>query len=391
MKPWELDENEEVEMPIRSKYIIGRCMSAVGTILYILAITVSVSLTQYYVATADKAGNVNARQYGAYAVSAQIKIFSFAWDYVSPKLTHLEQHVTMNAWDESMAMKIYSVNFFNTFFPFFYIAFLMPLLDDRGDPRHLLTYNIEICFVFYLLFGLLDVILPYVSFRYKVWKQTKAIHQLRSEEEVKVSFLENQSKLDQYTGGTMTDDFMQVIFPLAFVALFSAAFPLYACGLAIINLKMQTSVDAWKLCNTYRRTFPVMVDGIGIWNRVLYRLGCWSLLVNLLLIFNRIDVHCFLAFSPKLEQVLSQSPITLKVALFLGLMNLFFILWMVLDSSVPDMSSSTQLSVNRQELQINRLLQEKTSYNEQITLWCNGDVENHQFQSIPPLRSQSSP
>jgi len=387
LRPWPIDENETVEEPIGSKLAVGLAISILGQLLFIALIVICVSYTQYKASVEDARGHASAQKVAALAVSAQIQVFSYTWGWLSAVLTDQEQHMTIRAWHESKARKTFVVGFFNTFFSFFYVGFFQRFVDPKAVSSNTLQTSMQIVYGTYVILGLVDLVKPYLESRTKVWR---ARGRRGTDSSNYMPVIEKQAALSKYTGESLAGDYMQVCFPIGFVVLFSVVMPLLTVVLAFVTLLVQQRADAWKLLNTYRRPFPDMVDGIGMWNKVMHGLEIISICVNLLLLLTHFDAARFLAFVPGLREDLTARPVVTKALIFFVTLNVILACKAGFDFLVPDETERTTLEKKRQDYQRLRLLEKKAEFREGATMWAEGDEVASAFHENPPnLRSRA--
>merc|ERR1719235_2303833 len=142
----------------------------------------------------------------AFALTVQIKVFDYIWSFIATKLAEGEQHKTLYQFHQSREEKLFIIKFINTFNSFFYIAYVQTWMDPESCIRHgpdgcreLLRTQVGIVVVTYIGFSLFFMILPFLSLKYRVFKER---HHARKKGDtyVKPSFLEAQAKRDQYDG-----------------------------------------------------------------------------------------------------------------------------------------------------------------------------------------------
>merc|ERR1719359_2007475 len=119
----------------------------------------------------------------------------------------------------------------------------------------------------YITFGVLDIALPLISLKFKIWKEARAALS-HGHDVFKQSLLEQQVMMDPYTGQDQRDDYLAVIFPVAFIMMFGTMLPSMVF-LAFLSLASQIRTHAWKLSGATRRTFPTKAEGIGLWDSIL--------------------------------------------------------------------------------------------------------------------------
>jgi len=210
--------------------------------------------------------------------------------------------------------------------------------------------------VTYIAFSIVSMLQPYVYLKYRMKKE-------RRQSRFQPSFLEAQAKRDVYDGGTLMDDYVMLLSPVAFVCLFGMVRPditVFAC----IALSLQIRSSGWKLLRAYQRPFPHPAKNIGHVNKVLTALLCATILNNIGL------------FLTQLENANSLLPEVLQHAdgptrTFFVLENLAGCAVAALAYMVPDVSSRTKLSRARQALQLRVLSQRR----EQLILGSQSDAE----------------
>lgn len=177
---------------------------------------------------------------------------------------------TVHAFHQSKSIKLFIVIFLNTFWPFFYTAFVRPWLRPRScgvdHCQELLRTNIVITYVTYASFGILDMLLPLISYTVRTGREARAFKKKGGQSYV-LSSVEAEAKMDEYDGDVETYDYFQIVFPLAFIIFFSMIGPMCLI-MALVEVSLQIRADATKLVFFYRRPLPHNVLGIGNWNKV---------------------------------------------------------------------------------------------------------------------------
>eukprot|EP00933_Yihiella_yeosuensis_P005457 TRINITY_DN10996_c1_g1_i2.p1 TRINITY_DN10996_c1_g1~~TRINITY_DN10996_c1_g1_i2.p1 ORF type:complete len:518 (-),score=69.37 TRINITY_DN10996_c1_g1_i2:578-2131(-) len=161
----ELDENRLELRADSSKQRRGIAMSCVVSVLYMCLVTCGVAANQMWAAHENRKGNSFASHVAALMLTVQIKIFDVMWSFIGPALTKGEQHVTLRGYNQSQALKTFLMQFINTFYAFYYIAFFEDWVDPdscriAGGCGYLLEQNLFIVFATYVAFGVVDMGLP---------------------------------------------------------------------------------------------------------------------------------------------------------------------------------------------------------------------------------------
>eukprot|EP00429_Kryptoperidinium_foliaceum_P095775 CAMPEP_0176250504 /NCGR_PEP_ID=MMETSP0121_2-20121125/34519_1 /TAXON_ID=160619 /ORGANISM="Kryptoperidinium foliaceum, Strain CCMP 1326" /LENGTH=526 /DNA_ID=CAMNT_0017590221 /DNA_START=39 /DNA_END=1618 /DNA_ORIENTATION=+ len=358
LSPSPLDESKLVLRPDKRKRFFGAIVSVAVQASFMALIITAVSLNQYYAAVSDARGNTTAFQLAAVLLTVQIKV---GRDHTAD----LEQKVTLQAYDQSKARKIFMMKFVNTFYSFFYIAFFEQVLDPKGCAqgggcKSLLKTNLYIVYLTYITFGVLDVVLPVATFKVRVWMEARAMRKT-GKVPVSLSLLEEQAKMNVYDGDECTADYLQIALPMYFFVLFSMVSPLFIVGLATVALATQLRADAWKLLVAYRRAFPFPSDGIGIWDDIVTFLEFLGVAVNVLLMLNQLDFVRLLVLCPIFQEEARQRPMIMKSLSFFVLLAAFILFRMLLNMYVSDEPAELKLRKAQQELQRVRLFQQQTA------------------------------
>lgn len=204
-----------------------------------------------------------------------------------------------------------------------------------------------------------------------------------------MGFVEQQAKMDSYSGKESAEDFFQIFLPMYFLVLFGMVSPLFSVGLALLTIATQLRVDAWKLLTGYRRVFPDRVGGIGItWNRIITALEFLCITTNILLMLTQLDIQSMVGFWPSLRLNLLERPILVKLLLFVILMNFFIAVRALLNYVISDEPDAVIREKDRQEWQRMKLGEKQTDElkRENITLRViGGDQLSPAIGSARPL------
>lgn len=179
-----------------------------------------------------------------------------------------------------------------------------------------------------------------------------------------------------YEGVDAAGDYLQVILPLAFVVLFGAVMPLCAL-LGFVATATQLRADAWKLLNSYQRTFPSKAKGIGIWNRILTVLSYVSVINGTALLLTQVDDwNAYLPFPEEFS----------GLAAFFILENIFMCVKVVCDVLVSDTPDVTEREKERQDVQRSRLVEAENDCTlGEIKLECFGDASGSTLRKVGKL------
>jgi len=204
----------------------------------------------------------------------------------------------------------------------------------------------------------------------------------------KLSLLEEQSKMSEYTGQMEDADYLQSLFPVAFVMLFGTMMPA-SVFLAFLALSSQIRTHAWKLTKVSQRPFPVRCAGIGVWDGVMNVLTYVSVFNTIGLMVIQVDDIClYIPGFWRLTDALgtARSGSSAKMIAFFFLQNAAILTKMIVDYTVSDVAPDTALERLRQEVQRVRISERgNVEMHESIAMRCTVDLEKNSFENLPPL------
>lgn len=224
----------------------------------------------------------NAEMVGKYLITINIKIVAAVWGFLSPTLTGWENHKTKQELKSAMVIKIFIVKAVVYFYPFLYIAFLKKYFEgcgldaDGNDCIPELNENLAIFFATHIATVLVMILFSVGVTKFSIMREISNAKEKHGMTEA-YSYLELQSKCPQYLNDT--DDFMELIFSLAFVMMFSAALPVMA-WLAFACNVVEMKILAWRMVYVNQRSVPTGQHGIGIWSDIIKAICVLSILCN---------------------------------------------------------------------------------------------------------------
>jgi len=403
-KPSPLDENKLELLASPTSRLMGRTISVVVTVLVLFLVIACVGLNQYTAGKWSGRGKtfdvhmfgrtvqLSAGTIGAVILSLQIQFWDKLWSYVIvDRLNDLEQHVSQYAYDQARVAKTFAFKFINTFYAFFYIAYVQQFLNPAGcagDCKTYLVKQLAIVFTTYISLGVVDMGLPYAKMKCKLWWEDRETRK-HGHDVFKLSLLEQQAKMSEYTGQTEDADYLSSLFPVAFVMLFGTMMPASVL-LAFFALSSQIRTHAWKLSKVSRRPFPVRTSSIGIWDAILNGLTYVSVFNTIGLMVTQVnDVCAYIPHFWRLTEALGipANGKAAKLIAFFFLQNVAIIFKMIVDNRMSDVTSQTELERLRQEVQRVRLSERgNREIHEDINLRCSVDFEKAAWDQVPPLR-----
>jgi hypothetical protein len=140
--------------------------------------------------------------------------------------------------------------------------------------------------------------------------------------------------------GTFTD-YSGVVIQYGYTTMFIAAFPL-ATVMSFINNYVQMRVDAWKLCQLFRRPIPQSREDIGSWYHILEIMAVAAVFVNAGLV----------AFT---STVVNNFTWNERIWIFIGMSCGILIAKYLISIAIPDTPREVQIQIERQEYIVGKL------------------------------------
>jgi len=296
--------------------------------------------------TASKTLNSSGIQFGGIIASLlnaiQIYILNELYGRVAIYLNNYENHRTDTDYEDSLISKTFIFQFVNSFSALFYIAFIkMTILDEDpcvGDCMKELQTTLGTIFITRLATGSLSSILgPYIAQKTNKAEEMKGIDDINDISEVELSFMAPEY---HHMLGTF-NDYADMMIQFGYATMFITAFPL-ATVLALISNYIKMRVDAWKLCQLYRRPEPKTVEDIGAWFNILNITSLFAVFVNSALI----------AFT---STITINTTFTGKIWIFLGTSIGVLLLKYIINIYIPDIPLDVDIQLQRKKYIIDKL------------------------------------
>ncbi|KAF4667585.1 Anoctamin [Perkinsus chesapeaki] len=268
-------------------------------------------------------GADRAAEIAATMITMQIKVFDALWDKTSKWLTDRENHKTKSQWKNSMVIKSFMVKFFNSFYPFLYVAFAKQFVDgcpaDETGCMPELQKNLAVFFVVHTATVLSKTMMVVLSTKKAVRDEIRAVHRL-GDSSSRYTYLQLQAKTNSY-GGT-SEDYLESSVQFGFVTCFSVVLPPIAL-LALLSNFIKYRLMAYRQCKILRRSYPAASEGIGAWSGLFGAISSLAVLVNCgLVVF--------------VMQPAKGFDLQTQLALFLLFEHVLFFLKLIVDLAVPD-------------------------------------------------------
>lgn len=265
--------------------------------------------------------------------AVQIQVLNMIYGKVAVWLTDYENHRTNTNYEDSLVAKTFVFQFVNSFASLFYIAFVKPFIAPYDTClvsclKELQT-NLGTIFLTRLATGsLTSILVPYINSKLAERTQSKGV-KLSDLSDVEMQFLQQEYHV---VLGTFTD-YAGLVMQFGYATMFISAYPL-ATVLAFVSNYVQLRVDAWKLCQFYRRPEPRGAADIGTWYSILEIISVLAVLVNAGLI----------AFTGTFVSTLSWAA---RTWVFVGMSGGVLIVKFVVSLVIPDVPREVEIQLER--------------------------------------------
>eukprot|EP00127_Corallochytrium_limacisporum_P004673 Clim_evm27s172 gene=Clim_evmTU27s172 len=291
------------------------------------------------------AGTITASVTGAIINVIVINILGLIYTKLARVLTDWENHQTKMSYRDSLNVKEFLFNFFNTYSPMIYIAFYKPfILPQPGERQEIFGVELDSCppggcmaelglFSAVILvskglfMNVVEMLMPTINaYTAKMWSggdKKVATHQpekIAPEEQEKSATTEDNA--DETEGestnpgsasvtrkGTLADksklidkqdfrweadyelspfgsldpEYMELVIQFGTMSLFVPAFPL-APALALLNNVIEMRLDATKFLRNFRRPIAERAQDIGTWQSIFEGMAFLAVVFNALII-----------------------------------------------------------------------------------------------------------
>jgi anoctamin-10/anoctamin-7 len=249
-------------------------MGVVTLVFLVVGVVVGIYLLRY--AVSGDIGDSNAQTVASIANAVQIQVVNYIYSFIANALSERENHRTDTQFEDTMIAKIFWFQFVNSYASFFYLAFIAESVGDCPDEgcMSVLTINLAIIFLVRLLSGnAMEILLPYLSYKFKYVKLI-AMHW------GKISRPEAEARLEKYDlMSSSIEDYAEVAIQYGYTALFVTALPMAAACAYVSNL-VEMKGDVWKLLNLHQRPFPKGAEDIGTWQTIFLIISMAAVVTN---------------------------------------------------------------------------------------------------------------
>lgn len=257
---------------LRTIRIFNSIVATFSLIIVILGAYVSVQLVR--LSLEASASSSTAENVSSILNAVLINGLNSLYSFVAVALTEWENHRTDTEYENSMIVKIFAVQFINSYASFFYLAFIAPSVGDCESPNSCmrsLASNLGILFATELVTGTIigKVIVPKLLFwlRQRSYKANILASDQNNGRDITVpekEFLRQPVNLQQHN----FDVYAELVLQFGYTSLFASALPimsLYAFGLNVARVQS----DCYSWFHILQRPPPKGGEDIGSWQAIL--------------------------------------------------------------------------------------------------------------------------
>ena len=204
--------------------------------------------------------------------AVQIRIMNIVFDKIATWLNDWENHETETEYNNRLAVKIFIFRFFNSYVSLFYLSYFCEEADNGAGKNicmDILGIQLAVIFFFSLFLNIIEISVPYllmkrrmISEDWKIKEQQKKDPTIRSE----LYPVESEAKRESYESPLF--DYIEMIIEFGYVALFGTSLPILPL-LLLFEILFEIRVDAWKICNIYKRADPHRSEDIGVFKDII--------------------------------------------------------------------------------------------------------------------------
>ena len=322
----------------RNTFIFQSSLAIVGLSSVVVGVVASLyTLKQYLVQYGVEPGK--AQTYASIVNSVLIQVTNFLFSFVADELTKRENHRTQSGHDDSLVVKIFSLQFINSFTSFFYLAFLSEVLTASPNcGEHGCMYSLSLNLITIFAIRLISqqavqLVMPWIAFRYKLAGGAFASFVL-GQQKKRRSRPELEFLLTPYDShSSFIDDMMDATIQFGFVSLFITSFP-GAAALALCSNMLGLKGKAWKMLNIHQRPTPVALENIGTFQSLLLITAICAVITNAALVVFTMNV-------------LNMYSTEFRMWIFVGFQWVCFALQAITMEAIPDEPEAIQLHKQR--------------------------------------------
>eukprot|EP01025_Chloroclados_australasicus_P029752 TRINITY_DN2972_c0_g1_i4.p1 TRINITY_DN2972_c0_g1~~TRINITY_DN2972_c0_g1_i4.p1 ORF type:complete len:533 (-),score=62.78 TRINITY_DN2972_c0_g1_i4:1144-2646(-) len=305
-------------------------------------------------------------------------------------LTQLENHRTEEAHENSLILKRFIFEGFDSYAPLFYLAFVE--CDVVMVKKELQSIFLADCARrFVMEVGLPAIIAAFKRSRNKVLEDQKK-KEGEKPNDLHVDALNDKEFKDDYEE---FDDYLEMVIQFGYVTMFASAFP-GAAFIAVFYNLIEMKQDLIKLCFVLRRAPIARVKSIGTWEVVITAQAWLSVLTNVILFSwssDQLQQYFPSLFSIQPEQIaemgleqleglqqegriaIGRGRYVVGFAMFLEHLLLFIML--ILTFAIPDYPENVSIDIKKKAYEREQIYQKsKHERRQKIASFCHKHLDD---------------
>lgn len=287
-------------------------------------------------------------------LAAMIQVFQFIFNKMAESLTKAENHKYQYDYYNSYLRKLFIFQFVNQYSAFFYIAVKQQYTEDgcpKDDCIQLLKMQLSMTLLLCTAVSLSQVVLASGKVWLTLYLEDREMRKgLKEGEEIPTrSYLEEQSKYEEFRIRAQIEGMMQLVVALGYVLIFGAVAPRIV-PLCLCVFLVQLRATAYQSTTTFRRPLPRISAGLGAWVGIVRMLNMFGLLFSGFLL---------VAYGPSFKGTF----LLTKVSGFVVYVVLMSIAWIIVSIFCPPSDPCTKLLVQRRNYVQDKIMQKTESEN----------------------------
>lgn len=202
----------------------------------------------------------------------QIRIMNLIYDKIATWLNDWENHETETEYNNRLAIKVFIFRFFNSYSSLFYLAYYCEEAQSGQGYESCMDFlglQLAVIFFFSIILNVIEISVPYLLMKKRLISEDFKLEELRKTDNtlrVNLYPVEREAKRESYESPLF--DYIEMIIEFGYVALFGTSLPILPLFL-LFEIVFEIRVDAWKICNIYKRADPHRSEDIGVFRDII--------------------------------------------------------------------------------------------------------------------------
>ena len=202
----------------------------------------------------------------------QIRVMNLLYDKIATWLNDWENHETETEYNNRLAIKVFIFRFFNSYSSLFYLAYYCEGVQEGQGHESCMDFlglQLAVIFFFNIILNVVEISVPYLLMKKRMISEDLKLEELRkTNNNLRVNLypVEREAKRESYE--TPLFDYIEMIIEFGYVALFGTSLPVLPL-LLLFEIIFEIRVDAWKICNVYKRADPHRSEDIGVFRDII--------------------------------------------------------------------------------------------------------------------------